>query len=259
MDPYLEHPARWTNFHDQLIVTLGHTIAPIIAPRYWVSIQERVYIGEPGDTDFIRQLDHIRRPDVTISRVPGVSLESTLSATAIAEAEPLTVYVPVREQIREKYLEITALPSYEVVTVIEVLSPTNKQAGDGRLEYETKRNEILLTDTHLIEIDLLRAGQPMRIDGDPGGTAYRILISRGDCRPRAELYRFGVRDRIPTFRLPLRPGDNEPVIALGDIINRVYEQGTFYLVINYTDDPLPPLRGKDAIWADTLLHEQERR
>jgi len=259
MDPYLEHPVRWMNFHDQLVVAIGHAIAPLVAPRYWVSVQERVYVGEPADADFIRQQDRFRRPDVTVSRVPVEAVAPALMATTVAEAEPLTVYVPVQERIRETYLEIVALPSYTVVTVIEVLSPTNKQAGEGRTEYEAKRSEILRSDTHLVEVDLLRAGQPMRIDGGPGGVGYRILISRAGQRPRAELYHFGVRDRIPSFRLPLQRGDSEPLINLGDIVGRVYEQGAFYLVCDYTTDPIPPLTPEDAAWADALLREQGRR
>ena len=144
-------------------------------------------------------------------------------------------------------------------TVVEVLSPTNKQAGDGRLEYEAKRNEILETDTHLVEIDLLRAGKPTRIDGDPGGVAYRVLVSRGNRRPRAKLFLFSLRDPIPKFRLPLRRGDNEPLVNLGEIVSRVYEQGAVYLFIDYKAEPIPPLSSDDAAWADALLKELERR
>lgn len=260
MDPYLEHPARWVNFHDQLIVAIGHAILPEITPRYWVSIQERVYIGEPADADFVRQRGQFRRPDVTVSRVPHTSETpgEAMSATT-AEAEPLAVYVPVQERIRESYLEIVTLPDYEVVTVIEVLSPTNKRVGEGRTEYEAKRNAILRSDIHLVEIDLLRADQPMRIEGDPGGKGYRILVSRGDRRPQAELYFFGVRDQIPSFRVPLGPDDAEPLLNLGNVVNQVYEQGAFHLVCDYTADPVPPLDPEDTAWADALLHQEGLR
>ena len=46
-----------------------------------------------------------------------------------------------------------------VVTVIEILSPTNKVAGSrGRESYETKRQEVMRSPSHLVEIDLLRRG-----------------------------------------------------------------------------------------------------
>lgn len=260
MDPYLEHPARWINFHDQLIVAIGHALLPQITPRYWVSVQERVYVGEPADADFMRQRGQFRHPDVTVSRVPHATETSTPTAPATtAEAEPLAVHVPVQERIRETYLEIVTLPDYEVVTVIEVLSPTNKRTGEGKAEYEAKRSAVLRSDIHLVEIDLLRAGQPMRIEGDPGGEGYRILISRGDRRPEAELYFFGVRDQIPSFRLPLRREDDEPLLNLGNVVNQVYEQGAFYLVCDYTNDPVPPLDPENAAWADALLRKEGLR
>ncbi len=43
---------------------------------------------------------------------------------------------------------------------------------------------------------------------------YRILVSRSNYRPKAELYPFGLQEPIPHFKLPLRDGDTEPLIGL---------------------------------------------
>ena len=48
--------------------------------------------------------------------------------------------------------------------------------------------EVLASRTHLVEIDLIRAGEPMPITGNGSASDYRILVSRGDCRPNASLY-----------------------------------------------------------------------
>jgi hypothetical protein len=69
------------------------------------------------------------------------------------------------------------------VTVLEILSPTNKRPGRGRRIYEDTRMEVLASRTHLVEIDLVRAGEPMPITGNGRGCDYRMLVSRGDCRP----------------------------------------------------------------------------
>ena len=47
------------------------------------------------------------------------------------------------------------------MTLIEIASPTNKRPGPDRRAYEAKRQEILDSDTSLIELDLLRGGQPL--------------------------------------------------------------------------------------------------
>jgi hypothetical protein len=45
---------------------------------------------------------------------------------------------------------------------------------------------------------------------------YRILVSRANLRPEAELYPFNVRESIPQFLFPLQSGDEEPVVNLSE-------------------------------------------
>ena len=115
------------------------------------------------------------------------------------------------EEIKETYLEIRQIGTGKVVTVIEVLSPKNKRPGPGRDQYNAKRSKVLESLSHLVEIDLLRNGEPLPMSGGIQST-YRILISRASSRPEAELYPFNLREPIPIFPLPLQSGDAEPAI-----------------------------------------------
>lgn len=54
---------------------------------------------------------------------------------------------------------------------------------------------------------------------------YRIAISRSWQRPRADLYLFSVRQPIPSFLVPLRPGEQEPVLPLNRILHDLYDLG----------------------------------
>jgi hypothetical protein len=115
-----------------------------------------------------------------------------------------------------------------VITVIEILSPKNKRPGEGRQAYERKRNQVLASLTHLVEIDLLRGGQLLPIlNATPSD--YRILISHSDRRPSAQLYAFSVRQQIPQFLMPLAPGDEEPLLNLQHLLNHVYKRGRYHL------------------------------
>ncbi len=67
------------------------------------------------------------------------------------------------EQVIERFLEVRSTQTGAVVSVIEVLSPKNKRSKEGREAYERKRQKILGRATSLVEIDLLRAGNPMLI------------------------------------------------------------------------------------------------
>ena len=118
---------------------------------------------------------------------------------------------------------------------------------------------MLASLTHLVEIDLLRAGKPMPIQGNPSNVDYRVLVSRGNQRPTAQLYAFSLRDAIPRFPLPLKSGDAEPWVDLNEILNGVYERAGFDLRIDYQQPPQPPLAQDDLDWLTTFLGEKGDR
>ena len=113
-------------------------------------------------------------------------------------AEPVMVEVPMPEEIQERYLEVRDVTTGEVVTTLELISPSNKRLGRGRSRYEEKRLMVLGSRTHLIEVDLIRAFNPLPIRGNMPFSLYRILISRADQRPLAALYPFN----LPESRTP---------------------------------------------------------
>ena len=119
------------------------------------------------------------------------------------------------------------------MTIVQLLSPANKLSGDGREQYERKRRSILASYTNLVEIDLLGAGETMPVVGNPLPTDYRILVSRGWRRPRAQLYTFGVRQPIPATAIPLDPDATEPVIDLNSVLHDVYRRARFDLRLDY--------------------------
>ena len=136
--------------------------------------------------------------------------------------------------------------------VVEILSPKNKRGGEGREQYLTKRQKVLHSATHLVEIDLLRTGKFMpMVEGI--ASDYRILVSRANLRPEAELYPFNVRDAIPQFLLPLQLGDREPVVNLSEILRQVYQEAALDLALDYSMQPAPPLSDKDFQWVQLLI------
>ena len=176
MDPYLEHPHIWQGLHNRLIVAIANEISAQLAGSYYVDIQQRVYLNEAEEpTEF-------RIPDVSVLNASGNGDAPTSSLdAAFAESEDraVAVKVPIPEEVRETYLEVREGGSDYLITAIELLSPTNKRRGRGRQLYEDKRMEMLGTRTNLVEIDLLRAGEPMRLIGNGIHSDYRILVARG--------------------------------------------------------------------------------
>jgi Protein of unknown function (DUF4058) len=155
------------------------------------------------------------------------------------------------EKVIERYLEIREVATGQVVTTIELLSPKNKRTGEGRTAYERKRNQILASATNLIEIDLLRGGKSLPIEGEVLGD-YRILVCRGNQRPMGDLYAFGLREPIPTIAVPLLPGEVEPSLVLQKVMDYVFDRGRYHLAIDY-QQPLQPQLSVDACLSDGII------
>lgn len=252
MDPYLERPDLWPDVHNSLISALRDNLAPLLRPRYYVSIEERTYLAGPAGLHFTG------RPDVTVVGEAQVAYETRTTIETMAVGV-IPVELPLPDYVRETYLEVRATDTDEVITALEILSPTNKRPGEGRYFYERKRSIVLGTVTHLVEIDLLRAGEPMPMHGDIPPIHYRILISRSERRPTADLLAFSVRQPVPTFRLPLKRGDEEPVVDLGRLLHELYDRAGYDLRIDYRAEPVPPLERDDDAWADALLRQASLR
>jgi len=133
MNPYLENPELWSEVHYRLITALADAIESEIGLKYRVAIEKRTYFS-----------DGLEAVSVGITDLSILSQRSkkdkTPSITTLrTEGEFVTVTLPLPETVREGYLEIREVATGYVVTVIEVLSPSNKRAGMGRETYERKR------------------------------------------------------------------------------------------------------------------------
>ncbi len=248
MDPYLENPEFWSEVHNRSIVAISDALSPQLRPKYRVAIEKRTYLSE----------DEILVGIADVAVLTGRSDASLnpIAATLPARYKPpVQIAVPLPEEVRERYLEIREVSTGQVITVLKILSPKNKRSGVGRTAYERKRQQILSSTTHLVEVDLLRSGPRMHLLGDVPVTSYYILVSRSHHRSIADLYAFNLREEIPIFSLPLAPNESEPEVDLQELLNGVYDRASLDLVINYTQHPTPALKG-DAVWVEALLGGQ---
>lgn len=231
MNPYLEHPDLWSEVHSRLIVAIADNIAPTLLPNYYVAIEKRVYLSTPEDSLLIGIPDvSVIAPEVKSAQ--ELERNPTSMATLSKPDEAQTVTVALAEEVEERYLEIRETKTGRVVTVIELLSPKNKRAGEGKEAYLRKRQSILTSATQLVEIDLLRGGKPMPMQGVTQFKDYRILVSRCDFRPHAQLYAFNLPDAIPKVELPLQGGENSLVFDLKPILDGVYDRGGYHFRID---------------------------
>ncbi len=253
MDPYLENPAGWPDVHHLLISSIGDALMSCIAPRYYVNIEERVYLM--GDDDPAR---FVLVPDLRIGLNP--SKPPMRNGGGLAVAEPVEVITMLDHEIRESRLMVVDATNREVVTAIEVLSPTNKVIeGAGWKSYRSKRREILDSGTHFVEIDLLREGDLPTAAQAPGPCEYRVHVSQARRRPLGWVGPIRLDQRLPVIRIPLRDSDPDAQLDLQAVFTDTYDRARYGDRIDYKIPPVPPLPAPLDEWARLLLKEKGLR
>jgi hypothetical protein len=255
MDPYLETPDLWPDVHHGLISHIQIALTPSLRPAYVARVELRVYISDeddPGRKAII--------PDLRIETAKGKREKKSRTLAALAVAEPMIVPFLIDDEIEEARLEIRHRESGALVTIIEVLSPTNKIPGSrGRTSFMDKRRETMDSGVHWVEIDLLRGGSPSVTRPPLLPSDYRILVSRAGERSKARYWPVSVRQPLPTFGIPLRDKDADVPLDLGNVLTALYDHVAYDLSIDYRKEPEPPLAKEDKTWAHQLLRERGLR
>ena len=255
MDPFLERASRWQAFHNKLVAEFEYQLADRLPDRYEVRSEAAVYLHEiPFDG---RRLLGYADGAAVVSG--SGALHGGASAAVAAEPTARGVLLPHVFERTEMFLQVRDADGQEVVTVIELLSRSNKERH--RDQYLAKRDAVLHSPTHLIEIDLLRHGRPHHLGQTPAGpiepsTAYRCLVARaGDLSDHAgrsaEIWEFGLRDPLPVLSVPLRDGEAVTLdlrAALDVVYHRSRAERSAYKL-----PPDPPLPPADAAWAADVL------
>lgn len=245
MDPFLESQGFWQDFHTSLIAYCRESLNSALPAHYAALIEERISL-----VDLSGRGEAAYRPDVSIvqgTREPAPRRDQG----SIATLEPVAVPLARRDldEVPERWIEIKRLPELALVTVIEILSPTNK-TGLGRTEYLVKRQEFLDQPVHLVEIDLLLGGRRLPMGGPVPPGDYYAYVSRADHRETSDVYAWSIRRALPEIPIPLSAPDPDLRLDLGAVVARAYEQGRYDRLIRYAAPLELPLSSEDRQWAE---------
>lgn len=247
MDPFLEDPTEWQSVHFQLIARISDLLSETVAPDYFVRVDQRVYVTTLGDLDR-RTIE----PDVYLLRQALAHYQTAVTTPGVT---PFLLVEPEESdpEIRDRFIEIRDARNREVVTTIELLSPFNKRRGSqGFGAFQQKRQSVMASQTHWVEIDLLRAGsRPPEVAGK---SDYYALLKRGD-RPRPYAgWFFNLQNRMPTIAVPLRPPHADVPLDLQAVWEEMYRRARYAQSIDYSQPvPPPPLRPDDERWAQAQI------
>lgn len=255
MDPYIEAPALWSDFHSDLASEIRAQLNQYIQPRYFARLTpyvtyEVVEVGEISQPYGVR-------PDVGVWHIDTGGAEDAESNVAVLAPAPAPVesLVALEIPLRLHRVEIHETPTQQLITVIEILSPVNKRPShDAYQAYQRKRRDFLRSAVHLLEIDLLRGGERPPLVRPVPAAPYYVTLSRADKRPLVQVWPIQLTNRLPILPIPLRTPDPDAVCDLGAAVASVYARGGYGSQIDYRQPPPPPaLAEAEAAWVTTLL------
>jgi hypothetical protein len=244
MDPFLEISGDWRDFHSRFLNACADSVAERLPANYIARIEERFQVIE-----YPREKEQERYPDVSITRTHAAPT-AALRGSAIATLEPelIPLVTTIVEEVKERWVEIRRSPDWIPVTIIELLSPSNKQ-GHGYDDYLHKRVSLIARTIHLVELDLLIAGHRLPM-GRPLRGNYHALVSRTEQRPLSNVYTWSIRQALPTIPIPLLAPDADVSLDLAAVFPIVYQRGHYERSIDYAAPLDLPLRPDDRAWAE---------
>ena len=229
IDPYLESQGYWPDFHASLTTYCRDALNDVLPESYEARLGEQLRLVE-------------RREPQGRTVLPDVS---------VLTLEPVTIDLPVEEieEVRDLWIEIRHRPDRDLVTAIEILSPTNK-LGECYWQYQTKRRSLIRQNVHLVVLDLLVRGQRLPIGHELPAGDFFAFVSRADRRSKCEVYAWSVRHCLPNIRIPLRSPGPDVVLELPATFALGYDRGRYAWALDYAAPLDLPLAAVDRAWAE---------
>lgn len=255
MDPYVERGDVWPEFHNPLMIYARDTLRPCLPRGYIARLELRIFTDrDPGPG-----LSPPRVPDLELIRTGTTSRVTASEHEEGFETELGGYWVSSRlVERREVSIAVRRVSDGELVTAVELLSPSNKHAGEGRDKYLQKQSELLQAGRNLVEIDLLRGGLHTVAVDRASMAIYRpydyLLCIHRSAQPSGfRVHPWTLRQSLPVCPIPLAPGDPELRLDLQSLFERAYDNASGPMLVDYSLEPVPRLGREDAVWADDLL------
>lgn len=249
LDPFLESQL-WDDFHTKFITIISERLVPRVRPQYLVNVERYVYVTQPDDDQDDDEVVQIIASDVFVADTGHGWRE--YAGKGVATLVPVRNRLPMRKR-RRAFLTIRTKEFQQVVTVIELLSPSNKASKDGQAEYLGKRANVQYSRANLVELDFLRGGLrlPTAEPLQPGD--YFAFVSHANERSYVDVYGWSLRDPLPSIPIPLAEPDPDVLLDLQEVFTTTYDRAGYDYALNYRAAVRPPLSADDAAWVTERL------
>jgi hypothetical protein len=266
MDPFLEHPDHFADFHFAFINRLRDMIQPQLPSNYYAAAQTRAWL-EIAERPIVPDADIRWKKLPRKRKTPPPRDSRGRQAVVIQVPEPKRITVAVEEH-QEHYVDIFSRKrgsGDQLITTIEVLSGTNKIPGsDSRKLYLEKQHDLMYGKVNLVEIDLLRGGEHTTcvpkavLIQQAWPFDYHVCVHKFEKLGGFLIYAFSLAASLPPIHIPLLPGDNEIAVDLQKVFRVAYAKAAFERRVDYQHvfSLTPPLQPEPLEWAVALLRKR---
>jgi hypothetical protein len=243
MDPFIEDRLIWSDFHNNLASEIQARLNQSIRPAYFAALTP--YVTYEVIEISTSQL-HGVRPDIGVLRTDLT--KSPLGVTTVMDPPLDESSTDLEAPLELMSVEVRQVGTNRIVTAIEILSPVNKLRNhEARIDYLRKRRDMLRSQTHFVEIDLLRGGERTPLKPPVTSASYYISLSRVEDRPRLPVWPIQINDRLPRIPIPLADRDPDVILDMQEAVSLVYERGGYDARIDYSQPvPSPALSDSEA-------------
>jgi hypothetical protein len=253
MNPFFEQ--RWRDAHTRLIAHICEALQELL-PGDLVAVAEEQLVAIGADAQAAAF-----RPDISVKQPweAGVDGDVAVAAPVRAPTAAQPVRIFIDDEV-ERWVEIHD-EAGRLVTVIELLSPLNKEGERARQRYRDKRRTLISGGVNVVEIDLVRQGgsvfpNELQVLASAQGAPYGVCVFRATHPKERETYVIGLRDRLPVISVPLRPTDADVPLELQPLIDQCHELGRYHR-LRYGAELVPPLSPADRDWVQNTLRQHE--
>ncbi len=236
MDPYLEGEEFWHEFHSALAVMIQAQLVTQLRPKYRARVEPTIVyeVVETGAKQFMR-------PGLSAPREVFSPTPTPIDPEAVITPAPLIQEVEVGLGIKLLAIGIYTTGSKRLVASIEILSPYNRiRSSQAYQQYIRKRNRLLNSPVHWMELDLFRAEPRIILGQNLPESPYFATLSRAHSRPKVEIWPMALGAPLPILPIPLLDPDPNIPLDLNEAIATVYDNAGYDYVIDYSQPPPPP-------------------
>jgi hypothetical protein len=256
IDPYLEAQGYWEGFHLGFTTYCCDTLNELLPESYVAVLREYPHRVDLTPREAKQILGDAAILGEERKAVPGGARAKPSGKTLTRG--PVTIPLPrMTMEVRDVWIHILRLPERVPITVIEILSPTNK-TGVGLAEYRLKRRKTIRQKVHLVEFDFLLGGQRLPMGRALPRGEYYALIARAERRPDCDVYAWTIRDPLPSIPIPLLAPDPDVVLDVAAVFATAYERGRYPRLIDYTAPLTMVRKPEDRAWAEGIARRARR-